>query len=360
MTRPAPSVALLALLGLLSSAPRAARADGPAAAPTVEFLQGDAAKKAIAEEAQEPYFSLLQPLEMTAKMKEAVEGADLAAQREDCRRHYAAHVVEWSAEETAAVKAAVGRLHAAWATEFPVLARTPWSFIAVADVVEAGLPHTRDSHVVLPQAHLNEFARIAKKPMGDEPLSVLGLLAHEQAHVLQRRLPEAFAALYASWGFVHAKTVASHPWLDRQRATNPDGVDLRWVFPLKDGDTTTWIQPLAIFAEGESPPDFQRDIRAVAVTLDKTGDDTFVPKVDGDKPVMRDLGELAAYQNLWGPFDETFHPNEIFANLFARMVLKDHFQAPDFDPPSPVAGKDFATLRAWCREHFADPPAPPK
>ena len=335
-----------------------ARADGPAPAPTIEFLEGDAAKTAIGDESQEPYFSLLQTLEMTAKMKEPVEGADLDARREDCRRHYRDHVVGWTDEEKAAVKAVATRLTAAWATEYPALPRIPWSFIAVDDVVEAGLPHSRDAHIVLPQDAIHAFVRVAKRPKAEVALGLLGLLAHEQAHVLQRRMPDAFAALYASWGFVHATAVASAPWLDRQRATNPDGIDLRWVFPLKEGETTTWIQPLALLAEApDGPPDFLRDMRIVAVTLDKK-DDAFTPRMDGDKPAMRDLAGLAGYQELWGSVEETFHPNEIFANLFARLVLKDHFDGPDLDTPSTAAGKDLGTLRAWCREHFAAAPTP--
>ena len=65
---------------------------------------------------------------------------------------------------------------------------------------------------------------------------------------MQRKDPEAFAALYASWGFVHAKEVASHPWLDRQRATNPDGVDVRKV------DLSIELQILAFHAQRRSAP----------------------------------------------------------------------------------------------------------
>ncbi len=58
----------------------------------------------------------------------------------------------------------------------------------------------------------------------------------------------------------------------------------------------------------------------------------------------------AAYPSLWGGVDETMRPNEIFACLFAAMIVHDRFGGPSFSRPSDVVGKDFARLRAWCRE----------
>jgi hypothetical protein len=348
-------VALCALLLVLARG-GVARAEDPKAGPTVVFLEGEDAKKAISDDAAEPYFALLQPIEMTAKMKSPPEGADLAALREDCRRHYRENVVPTTEEERKAVLFMIARLHAAWAADYPLLAKTPWSILTVSDKVEATLPHTRGSHVVLPQAFLHDFVQAAKDPKGELAVAFLGLLAHEQAHVMQRKMPEEFAKLYASWGFEHAKAVASHPWLDRLRATNPDGIDVRWVFPLKEGTATTLVQPLVTFTDGPEPRSMPEDLQLIAVTLEKDGD-ALRPKVDGERPVFRDLPTLAAYQDLWGGIDESFHPNEIFAVLFASMVVKEKFQGPDLPRPSTVAGKDFATLRAWCRTAFSGKPA---
>ena len=74
---------------------------------------------------------------------------------------------------------------------------------------------------------------------------------------------------------------------------------------------------------------------------------------------LRDLGALPEYQDLWGGINDTTHPNEIFAALFAAMIVKDKFGGPDLPSESAAAGKDFATLRAWCREHFSGKAAPP-
>src|SRR5262245_44287511 len=120
---------------LLVAAPAPARA-GDAPGPTVVFLEGAAAKKAVVDDSAEPYFSLLQPVEMAAKMKRAPEGADLAAQRDDCRQHYRDNVVVWTDEEKKAVAALIQKLHDAWAADYPLLAKTPWSLVPVSNKVE--------------------------------------------------------------------------------------------------------------------------------------------------------------------------------------------------------------------------------
>jgi hypothetical protein len=230
----------------------------------------------------------------------------------------------------------------------------------VSNKVEGGLDHTRGNHVVLTQATISDLAVAAKKLGDQNAAAACGLLAHEQMHVMQRKDPAAFAALYASWGFVHAKSIATHPWLERLRWTNPDGLDLTWVFPVTEKDkTTTFVQPLALFTDGDGPRNME-DMQTIAVTLERDGEG-FRPRVSGDKPVFRDLAALPEYQDLWGGTEETIHPNEIFASLFAAMIVKDKFGGPDLPGESAAAGKDFATLRAWCREHFSGKAvSPPK
>ena len=340
-------------LALLLALGAEARADGAAGTPSVTFLEGEAGRKAIVDESVEPYFSLLQPIEMAAKTKASLEGADLAAQRADCRRLYQEAVIAVTDEEKKAVTALVTRVHGAWASQYPLLAKTAWSFIPLADTIEGGLPHTRGSSIVLQQAVLHMMVRAAKKPEDPITPEMLGLLAHEQSHVVQRLHPEMFARLYTgAWGYVRAKDVASHPWLDRQHLGNPDGIDVGWVFPLKEDGATTYIQPLVVFSEGPEPRSMPQDFQAIGVTMEKKGD-AFRPKEDGERPLFRDLGTLPAYQDLWGGVGETFHPNEIFACLFAGMVVKDHFKGPGLERPSEAAGKDFARLRSWCRENFS-------
>jgi hypothetical protein len=354
MNRPAALSGLLLVLVCGAEA----RADGEAGKPVVTFLVGDAGRAAIVDESIEPYFSLLQPLEMAAKTGSALEGADLAAQRAECKKRYQAGVIELSDEERQALTALVERVHAACAAEYPLLAKTPWSFIPLADTLEGGLPHTRGRSIVLPQVVLHMMVRAAKKP--DEPIApeMCGLLAEEQAHVLQRLYPELFAPLYTEgWGFLRAKDVASDAWLDRRRVTQPDGVDVGWLYPVKEDGGTTTIQPLMILREGPEPLRMPADLQLIAVTMEKK-DGVFRPKEEGERPVFRDLTELSAYQNLWGGVEETFHPNEIFASLFAMMVVKDHFQGEGLLQASDIVGKDLEKLRTWCRKSFVVKGAP--
>jgi hypothetical protein len=342
----------LVLLAIVASLHTTAFAQD-AAAPAVAFLDGDAGRAAIVDETIEPYFSLLQPIEMAAKTGNPLEAKDLAAQRAECRKRYAAAVLDFTADEKAALTGMTGEVSAAWAAEYPLFSSTPWSFIKLADSFEAGFPHTRGRSIVFAPAVTEGFARSWKSDPKAAVAGAASLLVHEQSHVVQRLHPDVFAPLYTGvWGFVRAKDLASDAWLDKQHLGNPDGIDIGWAFPVKDGATTTLIQPLVVFSEGPEPRNMPNDMQMIAVTLEKKAG-KLKPKEDAKgRPVFRPM-PLQGYDSLFGGIDETFHPNEIFACVFAAMVARDHFHGGPLSRSSDLVGKDFAKLRPWCREHFA-------
>ena len=340
----------LALIATVASLRTAAFAKD--AAPAVAFLDGDAGRAAIVDESIEPYFSVLQPIEMTAKTGKPLEAKDLAAQRDECRKRYAAAVLDFTADEKAALSAFTTEVGAAWASEYPLFSKTPWSFIKLADSVEAGLPHTRGRSIVFAPSVTEAFAKSWKSDSKAALVGAARLLVHEQSHVVQRLHPEAFAPLYTGvWGFVRAKDLASDAWLDKQHLGNPDGIDIGWAFPMKEGPTTTLIQPLVVFSEGPEPRNMPNDMQMIAVTLERKAG-KLKPKEDAKgHPVFRSMA-LSGVDSLFGGIGETFHPNEIFACLFAAMVTRDHFHGGPLSRSSDLVGKDFAKLRPWCREHF--------
>ena len=72
----------------------------------VGFLTAKDAADAIVDESMEPYFSLLLPLEMHAKTGSSGPGANLAAQRDECRKRYRSAVLDFTDDEKAAMTAA--------------------------------------------------------------------------------------------------------------------------------------------------------------------------------------------------------------------------------------------------------------
>ncbi len=341
-----PSLRWTSLLWVLALPP-VAQAKEPAK-PTIVFLDAEQAAAAIADESIEPYFALLQPAEMEAKTGgEPFEATDLAAQREECRQRYRRGARAFSEEEQRALTTLAQRLHAAWVAPYPRMADLPWSFLGTEDAVEGGLPHTRGRSIVIPRSV--GTAIVASSARGEAAVrEQLGLLAHEQCHVLQRLEPGSFTTLYQSWGFLRAVGLAPAAEVLPRHVVNPDGVRTEWVFPLKEGAGTAYLHPLVALRDLTRPHRMPQEFELIAVELVKDGAG-FRPKQDaGGDLRIRPLPEVTAYHARFGGIFENFHPNEIFAVLFSTMVLRDAFGGEGLPQPSEAVGKDFAKLRAWC------------
>lgn len=308
----------------------------------VRFLSAKEAAEAIVDESMEPYFSLLQPLEMAAKTGSPVASADLAAQRDECRKRYREAVRDFTDDEKAAIAPAAEGIRKALQDAYPFLAAIPWSFLKVDTGLEGGMPHTRGPHVVIPDRMAKQFT--ALKSRGGDPLKsrLAQTLIHELTHVAQRAHPDLFADLYGNvWGLVRAKGIPSDPWLDKHQIVNPDGPDVGWVFPAKDA---AW-QPLVVLKEGVERPVMPRDFLFIGVARDKN----YAVRLKDGKPETALLKEIPAYAEAFKAF-ANFHPNETFAEQFAHMAMKDHLA-----DPGPAAA-DFTTLRDWCRKNFVKAP----
>ena len=336
---------VLAAAALVRTAPLAAE-DAPVA---VRFLTVKEAQAAIVDESMEPYFSILQPLEMAAKTGAALEGKDLAAQRDECRKRYQAAAREFTDDEKAAITEAARGVGAALKTAYPMFANTPWSFLKLDGSIEGGMPHTRGPHIVLPGSWPGRFAQMKARKADLVKSALAEVLVHEQCHVLQRAKPDVFADLYTKvWGLVHAKEVEDCPAVLRTRVVNPDGPDMRWIFAAKDGAATAYWQPMILMPADVAVPRMPADFRVVAIALDKKGD-AFAQRTDKDgAPVTTPLEQVAAYQAEFGAVGENFHPNETFACLFSWMASKDQLSGPSSRRP----GADFTKLREWCRQHL--------
>jgi hypothetical protein len=311
----------------------------------VRFLSAKEAADAIVDESMEPYFSLLQPLEMTAKTGSPITGADLAAQRDECRKRYREAVRDFTDEEKAAITPAAEGLRKALQEAYPFFAAKPWSFIKLDAAFEGGMPHTRGPHVIMSDRMAKQF--VAHKARGGDPVKsrLAQTLIHEMCHVMQRAHPDLFADLYVNvWGLVRAKGIPGDPWLDKVQIVNPDGPDVGWVFPVKDA----FWQPLVVLKDGVERPAMPRDFLFVGVAREKKGD-AFVVRAKDGKPETMLLKEIPAFADAFKAF-ANFHPNETFAEQFADMAMRDI--VPD---PRPAVVND-ARLRDWCRKNFGKAP----
>ncbi len=311
----------------------------------VRFLAAKEAADAIVDESMEPYFSLLQPLEMHAKTGSPVPGADLAAQRDECRKRYREAVREFTEDEKAAIAATAESVSKALREAYPLFAETPWIFIKLDSSIEGGMPHTRGPWIVVPAKMAQGFAALRARGADPSKSRLAQTMIHEMCHVLQRAYPGLFADLYVSvWGLVRAKGIPSDPWLDKLQIVNPDGPDVGWVYAAKGG----FWQPLVVLKDGVEKPVMPRDFLFVGVPREKRGD-AFPVRLKDGKPEMVPLRSVPGYMEAF-PANAGFHPNETFAELFAAMAMKDHIADPG--PPA----HDHTVLRDWCRKNFAKAP----
>lgn len=347
----------------VSEAPAAAAGTAAAAASvetaapkvSVTFLDLQAAKAAIVDDSAEPYFDKLQPLEMAAKTGSPVPGATLDEQRAECRRRYQAAVLEFSQKEKETLTWYVSSFQPILEKEYPLVARTSWSFIKLSDRIEGGLPHTRGPHIILGLRTLVGLSFARERFTVQGALSNAVVLVHEQLHVVQRAHPDLFAKLYTDqWGFQRAQNIEGCPWLVEHQILDPDAVDCGWVLPVKQEKGMKFIQPLVVLAKTGQTPAMPPDFRTIAVVVDPVEGGFRVRMGEGGEPVHRDLERVPEYVQKVFPAKESFHPAEAAAEIFATIFALDAFVPKGQAPPDATKSLEpvLSPLRQWFRENL--------
>jgi hypothetical protein len=309
-------VFLLALpaFTLALSAQQAAVAPRPAL--QARFLGKVEAAKILTSD---DYFHLLQVGELRAKTGLELADATPEQARIAAKAHYAAGAQDFSPEEKALLQGVLDRMAPQVAGKLPLMARTPFTFIK-ADA-EGGLPHTRGACIILAPRLMEALQRgVQAGAQAKVDAFASNLLVHEQTHVLERQHPELFAQLFTEvFGFKRLASVPDAPSIQALRIVNPDGPDLGWAFPIPEGSTVRWIRPdlqLRTLDHPRMPQDFQ----LVAVDL-VAKDGGFALALDAKgQPKLEDLEAIPAYKAAFPDLDESFHPNEMAAELLAGWV----------------------------------------
>jgi len=333
-----------------------------AASPRIVFLDATQAVAALSAEETDGYFGELQPLEMSAKTGRGITGAGLAEQRAECRRRYVEAALDFTSEEIATLVSAVTKVHSYLQRAYPRAVEPGWSFIKLDSHIEGGLPHTIGPHIVLSPRVLAVFVASREREPDERLWNLAAWLLHAQLHVVQKRHPRLFGRLYSDvWGFQRADDIGSHPWLAEHQFVSPDVQRAVWVYPVRTSSGTEWIWPTIVLGESRGVrrllgvPSIPRDLRMVAVGLVRT-DGSFALRLDaGGMPVMRRLVSLEEYRGDF-PFSMApYHPDEIAAEGFARIVIAElRHGAGDGSAGDHDEGLDARTeqLRDWLASHL--------
>lgn len=333
-----------------------------AASPRIVFLDTARTVAALTAEEADGYFGELQPLEMSAKTGRGITGAGLAEQRAECRRRYVAAALDFTGEEIATLVGAVTKVHSHLQRSYPRVVEPGWSFIKLDSHIEGGLPYTMGPHIVLSPRLLAAFVAGREREPDERLWNLEAWLLHAQLHVTQKRHPRLFGRLYADvWGFRRCDAIASHPWLTEHQFVSPDLQMAVWVYPVQTSNGTEWIWPTIVLGESRGVrrllgvPSVARDLRMVAVGLVRTGD-SFALRLDvGGMPLMRRLVSFEEYRGDF-PFSMApYHPDEIAAEGFARIVIEElRKEAGGQKPEAGGIQLDPRTeqLRSWLASHL--------
>ncbi len=347
---------MIALAALVAVCVVYAVTRNPGTSSTVTFLEKGAAGAAIVDDSVESYFDRLQPMEMSAKTGSAITGATLAEQRAECRRRYQAGVLDFTANEIEAIRWHMNKLRPRLARNYPAFAATPWSFIKVSDKIEGGLPHTRGGHIILSASLCRQIMTVRSMPPGQNAyLGIVELLVHEQVHVYQRMHPGSFDSLYSGlWGMLKVPEIVGCNWLVTHHLANPDAVDCRWILPVTRSKSIEYVLPLLVFSEGNWLKQMPDDFHMLAISLQRTTRGLQV-KVDAKgKPVYAELPLVPEFNAIFPMSNNIYHPNEAAADMFAKLIIYDHF-LPDVDLPADRKKQIEITLgplRAWFKANL--------
>ena len=326
------------------------RKSSASATPSFQFLSAKAAKTAIIDDVSDPFFSRLQSIDMSALIGSQITGDTLPDQRAELVRRIQAAVRGFTADEKKMLRWLVNQAHPTMHKHYPAVARLPWSFIKLADEVMGGQPHTRGRHIVLGEGMLAGLVLGWKTDPNLILRAVDRLLPHEQFHVFQREHRALMLGLYTKeWKFIRAENIDGGQWIIENHATNPDGPDTGWVFPIHEREKTRWIWPQIVYRERDGRRRMPADLRMVAIDVEPT-DSSFRALLDSHgKPVMQDLALVKAYTKRFVQSPNNYHPDEISAEWFAEVVVADSQLDAN---KRKKGGAETAAFRKWCRANL--------
>jgi len=330
-------------------------------APLVRCLPLEEARKAMADESHEPFFSVLEPREIAAMTGTVATGTTPAERRDEVRRRFVAAVVAFTPEEERALVEMTEHLRGLLEPRYPLMAQEPWQYVKFSPPLVGGFPHTRGPFIFLGSGFVERLVNEWKSTPGkNKPLGRLTTLVHEQMHVLERKYPERFKKLFVDvYGFRFGP-IRPEPWIAARRISNPDAMRWEWVFPVKREGKEEFYAPQTMLRDGPEVPRMGADFQLVLVRVEPVGDGFRTVKKDG-RPIVARLSAIPEYAKALPLPAGMDHPNELTSYLFEAVLLADVAEQ-QADEPAKVGQETKRTskgltpeverVRAWFRANL--------
>lgn len=315
----------------------------------VHFADTTTARAAIVDDAAQPYFSLMLPLEMITKTADSFATNDLEEMRQICRERYQNSVLEFTEQDKNAILWILDGLSEQFSTDYPKLAELEWNFIKIKDSIEGGLPHTRGKYIFLSQS-LSRIFSMSKEKVDENPaieevvlLNMSSIFVHEQLHVFQRAHPGIFDEIYWNkMNFIKPDELPENAWINEHNVFNPDAPNIDWVKWIVTDNDTSYVWPMVLLKDENPIPRMPHDFLIVGVSLKRNGDKFEIVLDDQGIPSFENLLNIAGYYDGIPLLDRTifdkeivfnegmstaYHPEEALASLFMTIFSIDRIPA---------------------------------
>jgi hypothetical protein len=234
------------------------------------------------------------------------------------------NVLAWSEQERQKVETALRGIQprlATLSTPFPEKVYV----IKTTGKEEGGASYTRANAVVISKAMLEEAITEIQK-----------LICHELFHIATRRNPTLKERLYETIGFRKCNEIELPSMLKARKITNPDAPRNDHYISVQVGGKPAWAVPV-LFASKERYDvnrggeffDYLQFRLLLVSQRDARG--VMTPLYDGPSPILLDVRQVSGFMEQVGEnTDYIIHPEEILADNFALLLLKDRaVRTPD-------------------------------
>lgn len=293
----------------------------------IKFLTAKEAGEVLSDTTNDKYLLLLNPMEMASKTGKPLKNNIYKDQLSEIIQRYKTNTLDFTKKEKEVIEKITNKVSPTLLSHYSIFNNYHWQFLKVTDSIEGGMPHTRGYSIVLSESICGYILKSYEKNELKAIKGIEELFVHELFHIVQRDNPNLFDSIYKDkWGFIKVDNLNCE-WLNKHVIINPDGPDWKWIFPLKSGNR--FICPNIVFMEPDTFKKFHNDMKFVAIDVIMK-DESFEIKLDSNnKPVMENLYDIKKYNDFFAPSHNHYNPDELSADLFARMFFFDYHTDQD-------------------------------
>ncbi|MES2073813.1 MAG: hypothetical protein V4488_25895 [Pseudomonadota bacterium] len=264
--------------------------------------------------ARDDFVQGLSPFDRAARLKTAAEVSEPAY-----LKFVSDNAQEWSEQEKKLVQTALRDLQPRLdALSLPL--PKPVVLIKTSGKEEGGAAYTRGNAIILTASDL----------AGAKQANLQRLLSHELFHVLSRHNPALREKLYGVIGFQKCGELAFPAKLKAIKITNPDAPRNDYCIQVKVADKPSWAIPI-LYA---TVPHYDTakggeffDYLNFKLLLAEKGNTAAaaLPRYDENDLRLLDVQAVTGfYEQIGKNTGYIIHPEEILADNFAMLVLKDN------------------------------------